>query len=295
LTDKEQNNSNTGLGINHNPLITVISVNYNSSISDVTSTIQSVLNQNYSNLEYIIVDGASTNGSLEYIQSLNIKNLILHSQKDSGIYEAMNKGINLAKGDWILMMNMGDTFVDDKFLLSRIVESGKLSNAGIVYGNTLMVKGDLKYIKKYQPILKDNIVFGVLKLNHQSMFTHHSIFKKLGLFDEKRFKIGADFYWLNKVLHHLGSDAFIYIDEIIAIFKEEGLSSNQINFKKMHEENRILLTDFSNKYWLLMNELLYLISKIKTVVYSKLINHPKVYVFYRKIKYFKSTKVVNLD
>jgi glycosyltransferase involved in cell wall biosynthesis len=295
LTDKEQNNSNTNLDIHQTPLITVISVNYNSTLSDVENTINSVINQDYSKIEYIIIDGASTNGSLEYIKSRSIRNLILHSQKDSGIYEAMNNGIQMASGEWILMMNMGDTFSEDKNLLSRIVQSGKLAKPGIVYGNTLMVKGELKYIKKYQAVLQDNIIFGVLKLNHQSLFTHQSIFKNLGLFDEKRFKIGADFYWLNKVLFHLGPAVFVYIDETIAVFKEEGLSSNPINFKKMHEENRILLKDFSNQYWLFINEIIYLISKIKTLFYSQLSKHPKVYFYYRKLKYFRSTKVLNLD
>ena len=190
---------------------------------------------------------------------------------------------------------MGDAFVNDANLLTRIVNSGKLENEGIVYGNTIMLKGQVKYIKHYHPVLKDNIVFGVLKLNHQSILTHRSVFSKIGLFDEKRFKIGADFYWMNKVLFELGTSCFSYIDEIIAVYKEEGVSSNQNSYQRMHIENRILLKDFSSKLMLYLNEIINLIYFVKTFFYNRLIAHPTVYLFYRKLKYFNSKKVSNLN
>jgi glycosyltransferase involved in cell wall biosynthesis len=295
LIDKEQDKKSINENRKSNPLISVISINYNSAFEDVQLTINSVLNQSYQNLEYIIIDGASTNGSLDIIKSFQNKIDVLVSEKDSGIYEAMNKGIRLAKGDWIILMNMGDAFIDDQLLLNRIVNSGKLEKEGIVYGNTIMVKGQVKYIKHYHPNLNYNIVFGVLKLNHQSILTHRSVFNKIGLFDEKRFRIGADFYWMNKVLYEMGNSAFSYIDEIIAIYKEEGVSSNQNSYKRMHFENRILLKDFSSKFMLYLNEIIYFISLIKTFFYNKLIAHPNVYLLYRKLKYFNSKKVSNLN
>ena len=295
MIDKEQDKQSVNDDRKSNPLISVISINYNSAFEDVQLTINSVLNQSYQNLEYIIIDGASTNGSIDIIKSFQNKIDVLVSEKDSGIYEAMNKGIRLAKGDWIILMNMGDAFIDDRNLLSRIVNSRKLDKEGIVYGNTIMVKGQVKYIKHYHPILRDNIVYGVLKLNHQSILTHRSVFNKMGLFEEKRFKIGADFYWMNKVLFEMGTSVFSYIDEVIAIYKEEGVSSNQNSYKRMHFENRILLKDFSSKFMLYLNEIIYLISLIKTFFYNKLIAHPNVYLFYRKLKYFNSKKVSNLN
>ncbi len=295
MTDKEQDKQSVNDDRKSNPLISVISINYNSAFEDVQLTINSVLNQSYQNLEYIIIDGASTNGTIDIIKSFQNKIDVLVSEKDSGIYEAMNKGIRLAKGDWIILMNMGDAFIDDRNLLSRIVNSGKLDKEGIVYGNTIMVKGQVKYIKHYHPILRDNIVYGVLKLNHQSILTHRSVFNKMGLFEEKRFKIGADFYWMNKVLFEMGTSVFSYIDEVIAIYKEEGVSSNQNSYKRMHVENRILLKDFSSKFMLYLNEIIYLISLIKTFFYNKLIAHPNAYLFYRKLKYFNSKKVSNLN
>ncbi len=295
MIDKEQDKQSINENRKSNPLISVISINYNSAFEDVQLTINSVLNQSYQNLEYIIIDGASTNGSLDIIKSFQNKIDVLVSEIDSGIYEAMNKGIRLAKGDWIILMNMGDAFIDDQLLLNRIVNSGKLAKEGIVYGNTIMVKGQVKYIKHYHQNLNDNIIFGVLKLNHQSILTHRSVFDKIGLFDEKRFRIGADFYWMNKVLFEMGTSAFSYIDEIIAIYKEEGVSSNQNSYKRMHFENRILLKDFSSKFMLYLNEIIYFISLIKTFFYNKLIAHPNVYLLYRKLKYFNSKKVSNLN
>ena len=128
-----QRNKNSNSNPGSLPLITVISINYNSSISDVEKTITSVLNQTYNYIEYIVIDGQSTNGSLEKIRTFeNCIDLIV-SEKDAGIYDAMNKGIGLAQGEWIVMMNMGDTFTEDKYLLDRIVKAGYLDK---IYSKT---------------------------------------------------------------------------------------------------------------------------------------------------------------
>lgn len=94
--------------------ITVVTVCYNAS-GVIEQTMRSVLSQTYSNMEYVIVDGASKDNTLDIINKVSVEypqaNIVIKSEPDSGIYDAMNKGIGLATGDWINFMNAGDQFV----------------------------------------------------------------------------------------------------------------------------------------------------------------------------------------
>ena len=91
------------------PKITVVTVVYNG-ILTLDATIKSVISQTYSNLEYIVVDGGSTDGTLELLKKYNSQISIIISEKDDGLYDAMNKGIALSTGEWICFMNCGDIF-----------------------------------------------------------------------------------------------------------------------------------------------------------------------------------------
>lgn len=290
LQRNKNNNSNPG----SLPLITVISINYNSSISDVEKTITSVLNQTYNYIEYIVIDGQSTNGSIEKIRTFENSIDLIISEKDTGIYDAMNKGIRLAQGEWIVMMNMGDTFTEDKYLLDRIVKAGYLDKVGIVYGNTIIEKEHLKYIKIHHGHLTKNRVCGILKINHQSILSHRKIFESVGLFEDKRFKICADFYWLNKVFYTMGSSVFYKVDEVIAIYNEEGLSSSQESLIKMHREYSVLLKDFGSNYWIVLHEINFRVVQLKTFFYHRFKQFPKLYKIYRKLKYFRSNHISDI-
>ena len=91
------------------PKITVVTVVYNG-ILTLDATIKSVISQTYSNLEYIVVDGGSTDGTLELLKKYNSQISIIISEKDDGLYDAMNKGIALSTGEWICILNCGDIF-----------------------------------------------------------------------------------------------------------------------------------------------------------------------------------------
>lgn len=155
------------------PLISIITVSYNA-ISTIEKTIYSVLTQTYSNIEYIIIDGGSTDGTVDVIKKYNDKLTYWVSEPDKGIYDAMNKGIDKTTGDWVNFMNSGDLFhsldVIEKFIST--VSQG----TEIAYGDTMMVLSIGTYLQKVKPLelITQQMVFG-----HQATFVHRKIFDNL--------------------------------------------------------------------------------------------------------------------
>lgn len=119
------------------PSISVITVSYNA-VTSIEKTMLSVLNQIYDRVEYIIIDGGSVDGTLEVIQKYVDRLGYWVSEPDKGIYDAMNKGILNASGDWIIFMNCGDIFVDDNVLYSLFFGK-KYENVDVLYGDALEV------------------------------------------------------------------------------------------------------------------------------------------------------------
>ncbi|RZK61390.1 MAG: glycosyltransferase, partial [Pedobacter sp.] len=120
------------------PKLTVITIVYNN-VRDIERTINSVLNQTYPKIEYIIIDGKSTDGTLDIIEKYRSKISKIVSEPDKGIYDAMNKGLALATGDYVLFMNSGDEIYDET-TVEDIFESAP--GADIYYGETEMYNDD---------------------------------------------------------------------------------------------------------------------------------------------------------
>ncbi len=128
----------SNLNLKENYSITIVTVNFNNS-NGLQDTIESVINQTYSNYEYLIIDGASTDKSLEKVNRFNNKNIKCISEKDKGIYHAMNKAISIAKGEWLLFMNSGDIFFDKQTLnkaMSQIQPDTDVIYSDWVYANS---------------------------------------------------------------------------------------------------------------------------------------------------------------
>lgn len=167
------------------PVITVITVVFNGE-KHLEKTLQSVINQNYGNIEYIIIDGASIDRTLEIIRKYGDRIDYWLSEPDKGLYEAMNKGIGLASGDWVNFMNAGDVFYNPDTINSL----GKYfkEDASLIYGDVRVVYGDRERTQKADNFL--NLWKGMICC-HQSIFIKREILAKL-MFNLE-YKLAADY------------------------------------------------------------------------------------------------------
>jgi glycosyltransferase involved in cell wall biosynthesis len=200
------------------PLITVITVNYNHA-GALEKTIQSVVAQTCASVEYIVIDGASTDGSTGIIKKYESKITNWLSEKDTGIYNAMNKGIGKASGEWICFLNSGDTFVDPQ-TIQRIVDKIQYSQPDIIYGNIL--------IEQQDGVLKERIAREPCNI-HRMHFCHQSAFVKTALlrkylFDEKH-KMSADLKFFKQCYYN--QSTFVHVDFPVVIYDTSGISNVQ--------------------------------------------------------------------
>ena len=152
--------------IQEKPLITIITITYNAA-DTIENTIKSVIEQTYSNIEYIIIDGGSKDGTVEIIKKYSKKISYWISEPDKGIYNAMNKGINHAHGAWINFMNAGDTFFDKNTIDNINFKSLNNQVIKVIYGDTIIKKKGKSFTKKGLPIKKiHRCIIGC----HQSIF-----------------------------------------------------------------------------------------------------------------------------
>lgn len=222
--------------------ISVVTVSYNAA-ETIEETIQSVVNQTYDNIEYIIIDGGSTDGTVDIIKKYADCITYWISEPDKGIYDAMNKGIAVASGDYINFMNAGDRFVNSKIvdLLSKqIVESDD-----VIYGNWKIddYSSQIRY-----PRNLNNMKFGSC-LCHQSTFTKTSLLKLQGY--DTSYRIAAD-YEKACDLYTKGYK-FKYINEVIADYSIDGVSDIQ-TMLSLNEariiSSKYFISDFTNIYFL---------------------------------------------
>lgn len=207
-------------------MITIVTVNYNSK-SDLEKTLNTIGNQSGNNIiEVIVVDGGSSDGSQSIVKEKFNKIVdILISEKDAGIYDAMNKGIKAAKYDWIYFLNAGDCFASND-VLSRIIE---------------LIKNNAEYNFIYAPYISDGKIDNSQKLTidflASHMINHQSILFNKELFDEYLYDISyrycADYAHLLKTFKRLKS---LKADFVIANYDSNGISSSEENKSKMWRE-----------------------------------------------------------
>ena len=206
--------------------ITVVTVCYNAE-KTIRKAIESVLEQQYCNYEYIVVDGLSTDDTYNFVKSYDSafrdKGIRYEhvSEKDTGIWNAMNKAIMMAKGEWIIFINADDKLHDDR-VLSDVFYSNNYEEYDVIYGNVLRISNETSFIGKANPV-------DIIKLNmpfcHQGSFTRANILKKYQ-FDEK-FRVADYNFFLNL---YLNGGKYYQIDRTIADYSTEGYS-NQDKYK----------------------------------------------------------------
>ena len=186
------------------------------------------------NIEYLIVDGASTDKTVEIIEQYAGKYPIKWiSEPDSGIYNAMNKGIKLATGDYLLFLNAGDYLIHYNVIksLTNLFQSDKFD---VISGNAFYIN---PFTEHYHINAKKNcgaFFFYHDALPHQAVFYKKNLFDKFGLYDEK-FVIKADHVFNKKVIcnEHVTTK---YVDQIISVFFYDGISSKNIDLSSKETE-----------------------------------------------------------
>lgn len=215
-------------------VLSIITVNLNNA-SGLRNTIKSVINQTYTNYEYIIIDGGSTDGSREVIKEYTNRITYWVSETDNGIYNAMNKGILQANGEYLLFLNSGDWLFNNT-ILSRIFELPK--SAEIIYGNlnVIMKNGESKL---QTPLIGEMLTLANFNTNtrstisHPASFIHKTLFER-GLYDES-YKIIADInFFIDRII--IQNCSVEYIPYIITNFNSDGVSSNPSNWAQTIEE-----------------------------------------------------------
>jgi glycosyltransferase involved in cell wall biosynthesis len=234
------NNSFHETSQQNQPLITIITVTYNAADS-LEVTIQSVLNQTYHNLEYIIIDGGSTDSTIDIIKKYETHIAYWCSEPDKGIYDAMNKGIALSEGALIGLINAGDTYLPNALfsITEKYISSDKLF---IYYGDIYRWYTDAN-IK-----IKVNSSFEELKYSmsicHQAMFITKYTYLTHGLYN-LNYKYVSDYAYILSLLQ--ANANFIYVDSIIACYQTGGVTDEKMLESRI-ESIRVHF-DSKSKYW----------------------------------------------
>lgn len=211
--------------LEHKPLISVITVVYNGE-KYLEETIQSVINQTYDNVEYIIIDGGSTDGTLDIIRKYEDAIDYWISEKDHGLYHAMNKGVHLATGEIIGMINADDYYMTDALESIKNVYLAQNDRNFIVWGDIVKKDG---VIKGWRPKKLRTGLFAP----HPSMFCTQAVYKRIGLY-RLWYKIAADYDFMYRAIH-LHKINPVYLPKILVYFRDGGLSSQYI-FRALSEE-----------------------------------------------------------
>lgn len=221
--------------------VTVITTCLNR-VKTIGRSIESVLSQDYPDIEYIVVDGASTDGSVEVIRSYGRRITKVISEPDGGMYEAVNKGIRLATGDVVGLLHSDDVFYD-RTVISRIMDALWHSDADMVYGDGLFAR-DGRVVRNWVsgPCSRWKLRMGWLPL-HPTCYVRRSCMERLGLYDE-RYSIAADTEWLFRYLfiHRVTT---IYLAEYIVRMDMGGLSTGKATRRRAWSEDVALYSAHS--------------------------------------------------
>lgn len=247
--------------------VSIITVCLNSG-DTIKKTIDSVRQQTYFlHIEYIIVDGASQDGTARLIQKYLDGNIKFISQPDNGIYDAMNKGLKLATGDIVYFLNANDTLYD-KDVVEKIVKEFSSSEAQIIYGNVVMHTK-----KQSHPIVTDYrrpTLWYLLShtICHQAIFTSKSLFERYGTFNLK-YRIASDYDWFLKAV--LKNNVKVKCTQnIIANFDLDGISNDPRYRTVTLQEYKNIQSEYYNQLILIAYTLSQGITKILYRMYSSL-------------------------
>ncbi len=219
-------------------VLTIITINRNNA-AGLEKTMQSVLSQTRKDYEYIVVDGASTDGSVEVIERLAERfgdRLKWVSEPDKGIYNAMNKGIGMATGEYVQILNSGDSLAAEDVVEKMYAAVEKEGRPSILYGNMLkdFPGGRIHRDKGFagEDITLLSLYIGTL--NHSPAYLRRSLFDRYGLYDES-LKIDSDWKWYLQAIV-FGEEKPVYTDIDVTLFDMAGISETNKELAKAERE-----------------------------------------------------------
>jgi glycosyltransferase involved in cell wall biosynthesis len=220
-----------------NPRLSVITIVYNN-VRDIERTMLSVLNQTYNNIEYIIVDGLSTDGTLQVIEQYKGRVSKIISEKDKGIYDAMNKGLALATGDYVIFMNSGDEFYDNQTVAAVFAAT---DDADIYYGETEMIadNGESLGQRRHKAPTKftwRGFKYG-MSISHQAIYIRRELAEPYDM----RYQLSADIEWIIRAAKK--ANKIVNVNRYVAKYMVGGMS------KKKHRQSLQERFDIMKRYY----------------------------------------------
>lgn len=222
------------------PLISIITVTYNAD-KVIFKTLQSLKEQTFRDFEHIVIDGSSRDNTLQIIKSFGLPQTKVVSEPDNGLYDAMNKGLRLAKGKYVLFLNAGDIF-HDKNTLTKYSEK---ANKGfdIIYGDTVIVDSEGKkiadrHLNVPDTLTKESFADGML-ICHQAFMVKKELTSEYNL----NYRFSADYDWCVKCISKTQPDKCLNLNRITIDYLSEGLTDKN-KWKSLRERFRIMTTHY---------------------------------------------------
>lgn len=214
--------------------ISIITISFNNE-KDIRSTIESVINQTYDKIEYIVVDGRSSDKTLDIIKEYKNKIAKIISEPDKNLYDAINKGIKIASGDIVGLIHAGDQ-LHDKHVIEKIADHFKENKIDISYGHSKIINSDSKPIRiNKSPAFKRTLVRKGWMPSHQSIYIRKNLFEKFGYYRTDIGGIGD--YELFIRYFYLKDPVIQRFDEFVVKFSLGGMSTRSYS-EKLHKSYR---------------------------------------------------------
>lgn len=208
---------------NITPLFTIVTVTWNAG-KVILPTLESVAHQSFTDFEYLVIDGASTDDTLSLVGKMEIENTRIISEKDNGLYDAMNKAITLGRGKFIIWLNAGDAFADSGALarLERTLQQNR--QADVLYGQTVLVDSRRRVVGKRHLTAPKCLTAKSFRRGmvvcHQAFVAKRKIVPKYDL----RYRFSADYDWCIKVLKKSRCNAYVGDMPLIHYLCDEGVT-----------------------------------------------------------------------
>ena len=235
-------------------ILSIITINRNNA-SGLEKTMWSVVSQTFKDFEYIVIDGASTDNSIEEIKAMESKftHLKWLSEPDTGIYNAMNKGLRMASGEYIQILNSGDCLASVDVTEKMIAALEKTGNPRMLYGNMVKCFPDGHRLVDRSFCGNEITLLGMYlgTLNHDPVYVRRDLFEKYGYYDES-LKIVSDWKWYMQALI-LGEEKPQYVDLDVTLFDMTGISEVNLGLRDSEKRKELeklipqpILADYDN-------------------------------------------------